>query len=146
MEHGTEIHPELIARTVILHEGKILLCRQKGNRHYFLPGGHIEFGEHTLMSIQREFIEELGVDITDISFIGAAENVYERNGIRVHEMNLVFSVKMSRITSQSLEDHIEFAWIDSSTLIKEIILPLNLKNAVICWLEDKMIFFASQTK
>ena len=36
---------ETIARGVCIVDGKILLCRAKGGKSTYLPGGHIEFGE-----------------------------------------------------------------------------------------------------
>ena len=50
-------------RAVITHEDKLLLVRHNnGNEFYAFPGGHLDFGESPEECIQREIIEELGVE------------------------------------------------------------------------------------
>lgn len=49
-------------RGVILHEGKIFLCKLAvGTQFYCLPGGTLEQGENRKEWLEREIIEELGV-------------------------------------------------------------------------------------
>jgi 8-oxo-dGTP pyrophosphatase MutT (NUDIX family) len=40
---------------------------------YDLPGGRIEFGEHVETALKREYEEEIGVDVTGMTFIGYNE-------------------------------------------------------------------------
>ncbi len=40
---------------------------------YDLPGGRIEFGEHVETALKREYEEEVGVNVTGLSFIGYNE-------------------------------------------------------------------------
>ena len=141
---------EIIARLVFLKNNKILFCKQKTEKteetedYYFLPGGHVEFGESANDSIGREIEEELGAAASEVSFIGAVENIFSDEGGKHHELNLVFSAKLDREDVESLENHLEFAWVDTTDLDGQEILPISLKNSLIKWLEDKKIFWASQ--
>lgn len=48
---------------VLLRDGKILLQKPTNDSGFALPGGHVEFGETTARTLEREFREELGADI-----------------------------------------------------------------------------------
>lgn len=54
---------EVCARLVILVGESILVCRATDKDHYFLPGGHVEYGEDISAALSREMVEELGVII-----------------------------------------------------------------------------------
>lgn len=135
---------ETIARAVIINKGKILMCQAKGRSWYYFPGGHVEFGEAADDALAREMKEELGAKIDDIRFIGFVENVFNQDKKDHHEMNLVFQAKIDGLPKTSLEDHIEFHWIDVNSLDKENILPISLKKMVLRWIKDKKIFWATE--
>lgn len=135
---------EIITRAVILDGNKILLCKKKGNDYYFLPGGHIEFGETAEQALGRELKEELGIEADTIEYIGTVENMFSENGNRHHEINLVFFVEPKNHSSISNEDHIDFFWTDIDRLAGERVEPVALKNAVLKWLNDKKLFWGSE--
>ncbi|PIR83876.1 hypothetical protein COU18_02240 [Candidatus Kaiserbacteria bacterium CG10_big_fil_rev_8_21_14_0_10_51_14] len=64
------IHRDIAAAVLISKDGKILLARQKpGGRGVFagkwvIVGGGIEEGEDPRAALDREFMEEIGVDIS----------------------------------------------------------------------------------
>lgn len=141
---GKEKNFEVIARAVIIHNNKILLCKQKDKDYYFLPGGHVEWGEKTEDALARELMEELGVSVKSMKFIGAAENIFSKEKEQHHELNLVFYTKLEKITTESCEDHICFCLLDIAKLSEENLLPFILKKSLVKWLEDKKIFWVSQ--
>ena len=50
-------------RGIILHENKLLLVRHPHDTSFAaLPGGHLEWGEDVKACMQREIVEELGVE------------------------------------------------------------------------------------
>ncbi|MBI3630996.1 MAG: NUDIX domain-containing protein [Candidatus Sungbacteria bacterium] len=125
---------EIITRAVILHRARILLCRAKGADWYFLPGGHVEFGETLERALARELKEELGIQAKIGPLLGSIENIYTKHGIRRHEINFVFRVVIPKTQNlKSQEDHIEFLWHDIPSLAAVHLLPLRLAKAIARW-------------
>ena len=135
---------EICARGIVLYQGKILICYCKSKKHYFFPGGHVEFGENAKEALAREMEEELGVSVKKCLFIGTVENIYLEGNQKHHEINLVFEIEVDKISDKSKEDHLEFCLMDIEKFSQENVLPIALKKAVLKWLKDEKIFWASQ--
>lgn len=135
---------EVIARAVVENRDKILLCRSKGRGYYFLPGGHLEFGEKIDKALAREMKEELGIKVEKISFIGIVDNIYTEGGEKHHEINLIFKTKVNKFSTLSRENHIDFTFLKKKDLMKEKIYPVAVKKQLIKWLSKKEIFWDSQ--
>jgi 8-oxo-dGTP pyrophosphatase MutT (NUDIX family) len=140
--HGIEI----VSRVIIIQNNAILVCRAEGKGHYFLPGGHIEFGETTEQSLVRELKEESGLDLTVGEYIGSLENFFTQNGEKHHEYSFVFTGSLKTDTVSSLESHISFTWIPLDQLTVTNIQPEQLKNRVILWLDDQKVFWDTQAE
>lgn len=65
-------------------------------------GGSVEFGETSDVALQREFREELGVDVEILSGPLVMENLYVFEGESGHEIMFVFEV---RFVSDDYRDH-----------------------------------------
>lgn len=136
---------EFCVRGVIRNKGRILLCRQKGKEYYFFPGGHVEYGEPAEKALRRELKEELDIKIKTMSFIGSIENIYEESGISHHEVNGIFDVSVDKVKDKSMEDHLDFFFLDKEEFRKKRILPLVLRKSIIKWLKDGKVFWASRS-
>ena len=101
---------ETIARGVCVVEGKILLCKAKGGKTTYLPGGHIEFGETGRQALVREIKEELGLDSSTGAFLGVVENSFLQHGAPHSEINLVYELSLPKGGIKAQEDWIEFEW------------------------------------
>ena len=102
---------ETIARGVCVKEGAVLLCRAKGGKTTYLPGGHIEFGETGRQALVREVKEELGLDSRTGRFLGVVENSFTQHGKPHAEINLVYELELQPGAEISArEDWIEFEW------------------------------------
>ncbi len=138
---------EVCVRGIIRRRGKVLVCWHKEKKYYFFPGGHVDFGETAETALIRELKEELDITVKKLSFAGIVENIYierqnkhkEHRG-KHHEINLAFSVLADRVRDKSLEDHIDFIFLDKKEFQKEKVLPTSLQKNVIKWLKDKKIF------
>ena len=62
----------------------------KGETFYRPLGGGIEFGESSETTVRRELKEEINVDVGELSFLGALENIFMFNGNSYHEIVMVF--------------------------------------------------------
>lgn len=142
---------EICIRAIIKSKGKILFCWHKEKKYYFFPGGHIDFGETAESALIRELKEELGVVVKKLSFIGIVENIYierqdkhkEDKG-KHHEINLVFSVSVEKVKDKSMEDYIDFIFLNRKDFSRKKVYPVALQKAVIEWLTNKRIFWKKQ--
>ena len=123
---------ETIARGVCIRDGKVLLCKAKGGKSTYLPGGHIEFGETGAEALVREIKEELGIDSSCGEFLGVVENSFLQHGRPHAEINLVYSLTLhsSLLPLTSQEDWIEFEWRDISDLGNANLLPTEMIGIV----------------
>ena len=126
---------ETIARGVCIRDGKVLLCKAKGGKTTYLPGGHIEFGETGAQALKREIKEELGVESEAGEFLGVVENSFLQHGRPHAEINLVYKLTLksprgvARDTMEeavSQEDWIEFEWRELSDLANANLLPSDM--------------------
>jgi len=135
---------EVCVRAIICQQNKILVCQNKEKGYYFFPGGHLNLGESIKEALFREIKEELNIIVKKIKFIGLVDNIYEEDGQKHHEINLVFEVKVDKISTKSKEDHIDFFFFDKDKFSKENVLPIALQKAILKWLKDKKVFWATQ--
>lgn len=136
---------ECIARAIIEEDGKFLLCRGRGDKNWFFPGGHIEEGESATEALMREIQEELGEESEVVRFLGASENKFRYSGVATHEINLVFEVRLLGDSDyMSKEDHLEFAWLTGDELRDAIVFPASLCDAVLAMKDDTKPFWASE--
>jgi 8-oxo-dGTP pyrophosphatase MutT (NUDIX family) len=130
---------ETIARGVAIIDGEVLICRAKGGKSSYLPGGHIEFGESAREALVREIREELGVEAETGRFLGAVENSFMQHGRPHAEINLIFELKFSgKPDAVAKEDWIEFEWVRLDDLKNANLLP-PVFNALS---SDPDVFFA----
>jgi ADP-ribose pyrophosphatase YjhB (NUDIX family) len=135
---------ELLVRAIIKADGNILVCRKKGEEYYFLPGGHVEFGETSEYALKRELWEELDLEVKNSRFIGGSEHMFTEDGVRRHEINLAFEVETEQTKTESREDHLQFFLLTPEEFQQETILPTSMQKAVSQWFQDKEKFWASE--
>ena len=129
----TQETTEFIARGLMLNAGRVLMCRNIKHQYCYLPGGHIDFAERASDALSREFTEETGLDSKIGPLVLTTEQCFH-DGKRVHhELNTVFLVEQLGPTKQppesvpSVEDHIEFVWIDLAELPETDVRPNEIK-------------------
>lgn len=123
---------ELIVRLIIKKDNRILFCINKTTGNYYLPGGHVEFGDTLESTIYKEMSEELGWgkdDVKSISYKAHLEQIYkkDKNSDLHHELNMIFDVKINEtINIKALESHIDFEWLSVSDISKYKIVPATI--------------------
>ena len=83
----------LIARAVIVHDGKFLLSvLDDGKRAPFhnLLGGHIKIGEPMIDCVVREVREEVGLEVAPLKLLYIMENYFARGASKLHEIGYYF--------------------------------------------------------
>jgi len=105
--------------------GAVLLVRKERGPYrgrFDLPGGGIDFGEHPVSALCREFVEETGLILTEHSLIGALSNRVRyrlpSGGIEdMHHLGLIYRVvaadSSSLKTEPDGEDSGGAVWVES---------------------------------
>ena len=131
---------EIIARGVCIKSDMILLCQTKGADITYLPGGHTEFNEMARISLEREIIEELGVESVAGKFLGMVEHNFIQKERHHCEWNVVFELRIDSLEPENdviaTEDHISFKWCKISELKSAKLEPAILCDRLPQWLTD----------
>ena len=130
---------EVIARGILFKNKEIVLCKSVAGGHYFLPGGHVEFGEKAEDALQREFVEETGEKIKVVKFVGAFENSFSDKYIH-HEVNLVFLIESSSEKIICKESHIVYEYLNKEEFKNANFLPKFFKEVILKFWNDREIF------
>lgn len=72
--------PRVCTGVIIVNpRGEMLLLRShKFNHQWIVPGGGVEWGETMKACVTREAKEETGLDITDVKFLDADEEIFPK--------------------------------------------------------------------
>lgn len=62
----------------------------KQQTFYRAMGGGVNFGESSRDALQREFQEEIQVELTNIQYLGCLENLFTYNGQQGHEILQIY--------------------------------------------------------
>lgn len=86
-----EERPRVGCGVVIFNDkGQYLMGKRKskhGSNLYCVPGGWIEFGESFEGSVAREAMEEAGLELANIEFLGATNNFFPQE--KLHTISIV---------------------------------------------------------
>ena len=86
------------------------------------PGGHLEMGESFLDVCKREVMEEVGLDLEDVEFLGAVNNIFSPEK---HYVNIDFVAKGVSGTPKICEPDkcAEMGWYPLNKLPQPLMLP-----------------------
>ena len=80
---------------MILQRGYVLLCQNRKRGYFYLPGGHVEFGESAAEAVARELMEEAGKRIKVGLCVWVDEHVFTQKRKRRHEVNMLFGAVLA---------------------------------------------------
>ncbi len=84
-ENGNMNHIEVIARIILTHNNTLLLDYVADGDYYYMPGGHVEYGETLADCLHRELDEENGARIRVGRQLQTFENIFSDTHGRHHE-------------------------------------------------------------
>jgi len=140
---------ELIARGAVIRNGQVLLCQSVKHEYFYLPGGHVEFGESASVAAEREIEEELGVKVRAGALALVSEGMFSAKR-RHHEVNLVFYIEhpspwpKGLSKPKSREGHIAFRWVELAAAQDLDIRPTAVKAWLATGLGDDGIEWVSE--
>lgn len=108
-----------IAVGLLIHDGWVLAeeyAKPDGTDRFLrAPGGGISVGEAADAAVRREFAEELGVTLDDANLLGVTENIYDRHGMRGHEVVFVYGIRCAELTALPRSERLPV--LDSDTTV-----------------------------
>ena len=69
-------------------------------------GGHVEFGEYAVNTIHREFLEEIGQELTGVRLLGVLENIFGWRGGTEHEVVFIFAAAFADEAAYDIEEQL----------------------------------------
>ena len=123
------MQPRIRVSALLRWEDRILLCRHEkpGKEYWLLPGGGVNGGESLADALQRELLEEVGIDeeLPLEGPIALADSIApERSFAAKHVVHIIFSSDLSgrsleRVTSQdaAVRGHRLFAVSDLDDIV-----------------------------
>lgn len=105
-------------------DGRVLLARTtKWRGLWGVPGGKVEWGETLLSAVQREFREEVGLELHDVLYAQTQESVLSPEfHAEAHLLLIDFFASTAGHTVTPNEEIEEWAWV---TLQEALKYPLN---------------------
>jgi 8-oxo-dGTP pyrophosphatase MutT (NUDIX family) len=107
---------------IFMVDGHVLVCDEDDDGYCMLPGGRVELGEPSRLSLAREIVEEIGLPATVHELVLTSESFYRREGEDFHELGLFYRASFEpgmgpdghspwRVTHEDNSEH-RFHWID----------------------------------
>lgn len=127
-----QVFPEPTVGPIIYNDkNEILLIRSpKWGEMWHIPGGHVELGETSEDALKREIMEETGLEIDNIEFIGWQDAVYPKFFHKKrHFLFLDFCARVSGGQIRNSEEMTEHVWVSpKEALEKYKVDPFTIKT------------------
>lgn len=110
-----------------IHSGHILIHRAVEDDFWALPGGRVELFENSDVTVEREILEELGLECDVVRQLWYVENFYEYNSLKFHELANYFLVALAK--QPIVEAELDFKGVKTSVnLLFRWVLVANLRS------------------
>lgn len=114
-------YPEpTVSAVIINNDEQVLLCKSsKWNNKYVIPGGHIELGEKIEDALKREVMEETGLSINDIKFLGLQEFINSESFTEdKHFISLDFLCRTEQTQVHLNNEADEYVWVNINNVLE----------------------------
>lgn len=125
--------PRIGVAVIIIKDNKVLLGKRKskhGEGDWGFPGGHLENGETWEECARREVKEETDIEIDDISFSTATNDIFEKSGKHYNTIYMISRYKSGEVKIMEKNKCEKWEWYPWESLPKPLFLPIEnlLKN------------------
>ena len=112
----------------VIKDGKFLMGERIGSHGantYCPPGGHLELGETWEECAKREVLEETGLEVTNLRFLGVTNDIYKEDG--KHHVTIAMLADYISGEPKIMEPHKckEWIWVDLDTLPENLFMPIQ---------------------
>ena len=120
--------PKVGLGVIIVKNGQVLFGQRlgaHGEGTWCPPGGHLEFGESFEECAKREVKEEAGLDVDNLAFITATNDVHINEG--KHYVTIYMQAQYSGGEPKIMEPDkmVKWAWFDWDKLPEPLFLPIQ---------------------
>lgn len=131
------------AAGILIQEAAILLEYYEKEDYWVLPGGRVKVGEDSKIGVEREWLEELGLEVNGTRLIALIENffVHHRTGSQrhFHEISMYYQLESStKIPFQigqkfhgAENDKLNYSWVPLTELVNLNFRPEILTNYLV---------------
>lgn len=109
---------------LVVRDGKILLVQEKDGR-WELPGGGLEFDQEIFDSLKREFVEEMGVNIAEIT--ERPVYVWKQKREKDHRLFVGYKVEIDSLNFKRSDECTDIKFFSKEEL-KDINLHINIQK------------------
>jgi ADP-ribose pyrophosphatase YjhB (NUDIX family) len=117
-------------------DGRVLLAR-RGNEpckgRWDLPGGFLDEGEHPLDALRRELLEETGLEVEPLDFLGIWMDWYELNDDRQSTLNLYWTARILDGKLEAADDVSELGWFGPDELPPAAGFAFHIAEVLAVW-------------
>jgi 8-oxo-dGTP pyrophosphatase MutT (NUDIX family) len=131
---------QMRAAGIAMRNGRVMVQNVMGDRLRTFPGGRIDQGESSAVTVVREFREEFGVEVAIGPIVFVVESFFNHNLQAFHEISFYFPVLNPEILPYADDGvcyrfketrvEIEYRWIEASPegLAAGGLLPIPLRT------------------
>ncbi|MDD5731545.1 MAG: NUDIX hydrolase [Patescibacteria group bacterium] len=109
---------------LVVRDGKILLVQEKDGR-WELPGGGLEFDQEIFDSLKREFVEEMGVNVTKIT--ERPIYVWKQKREKDHRLFIAYKVEIDSLDFTKSDECTDIKFFSKKEL-KDMNLHINIQK------------------
>lgn len=133
-----DVKLKIRARTLVVHDSKVLLVKNKGMDFWYLPGGGWEYDHESIIDCaEREVTEESGYKVKVERLLWSQELHENEKKVALETFWQASIADGNKQTSEELDKHIDSdpggmveaaKWIDAATIKKLKVFPVALKE------------------
>lgn len=131
------------AAGILIQEAAILLEYYEKEDYWVLPGGRVKVGEDSKIGVEREWLEELGLEVNGTRLIALIENFFvnHRTGSQrhFHEISMYYQLESSTNIPFQIgqkfhgaeSDKLNYSWVPLTELVNLNFRPEILTNYLV---------------
>ncbi len=128
--------PKVGVGVVVIKDKKVLLGKRRGSHGegaWSFPGGHLEFGESWEQCALRETGEETGIQIGDLRFITATNDLFPRENRHYVTIFLKAAYRSGVLTVMEPDKCERWEWFSSDALPEPLFIPIQNFVRAVSW-------------